>query len=86
PIIQEIRKTKKYSSAKLLQKATNLRKQKDLEVIFNCFDDLEEKINSRLMPTYNKDIEQAFLKLSKTNNEELEYIIAEDDVYIRKST
>ena len=47
---------------------------------------MEEKINSRLMPTYNKDIEQAFLKLSKTNNEELEYIIAEDDVYIRKST
>ncbi|MBN2286110.1 MAG: hypothetical protein JXI43_06660 [Tissierellales bacterium] len=86
PIIQEITKIKKYSSEQLLQKATNLRKQEDLRIIFNCFDNLEEKINSRLIPNYNKDVEQAFLKLSKTNNEELEYIIVEDEVYIRQTT
>lgn len=86
PIIQEITKIKKHSSDQLLQKTTNLRKQKDLEVIFNCFDDLEEKINSRLISNYNKDIEQAFLKLSKINNEESEYFIVEDEIYVRKTT
>jgi hypothetical protein len=86
PIIQEITKIKKYSSEQLLQKTTNLKKQEDLKIIFNCFDNLEEKINSGLIPNYNKDIEQAFLKLSKTNTKELEYIIVEDEVYLRKTT
>ncbi len=44
-----------------------------------------QKKYSRLIANYNNDIEQAFLKLSKTNNEELEYIIVDDEAYMRKT-